>query len=401
MDAYIYEAIRTPRGMAKKEGSLASVKPIKLVSQLLAAMENHHSFDKALVEDLILGCVTQVNDQGANIAKISALYAEWPESISGVTINRFCASGLDAVGMAALKTHSRMENVVLAGGVESVSRVPMFADKGAWFVDEEVRVQTGFVQMGISADIIASLEGFSRSQLDEYAVQSQERAAAARRNNRFSRSLVPVYDDEKNLLLDHDELIRENSSTETLSKLTPSFIKFGVGEAEDKIYRAFPELNKIEYLHHAGNSPSLADGASLLLVGNKEAAHSLEMKPRARIIGAVNAAASPYLLTGGQTATEKVLEKTKLSVEDIDLFEYNEAFAATVLKYIRDLNIDVEKINVNGGAISMGHALGATGGMLVATMLDELERQEKKRGLIAVSGGGGTGTALIIERIES
>lgn len=400
MDAFIYDAIRTPRGMAKDEGSLATVKPIKLVSQLLQALESRHSFNKELVEDIVLGCVTQVNGQGANIAKIAALYAKWPVSVSGITVNRFCASGLDAVAMAALKTHSGMENVVLAGGVESVSNVSMFADKGAWFADEEVRIRTGFVQMGVSADIIASLEGFTRSQLDEYAVQSQQRAANATKNHHFARAIIPIYDDEGNLLLDQDELIRENSTTEKLSKLQPSFIKYGVGEAEGEIYRTFPELSEITHLHHPGNSPALADGASLLLIGSKSAEHSLGIKPRAKIIGVATAAASPFLLTGGQAATMKVLEKTNLSVEEIDLFEYNEAFAATVLKYMRDLKIDQEKINVNGGAISMGHALGATGGMLVATLLDELERRGKKRGLIAVSGGGGTGTAMIIERIE-
>ncbi|WP_301107158.1 acetyl-CoA C-acyltransferase [Sporosarcina sp.] len=399
MGAYIYEAIRTPRGAGKASGSLASVQPIQLISTLLHALEERHSFDKTLIEDFVLGCVTQVKDQGADLAKIAAIYAGLPESVSGVTINRFCASGLDAVGMAAAKVQAGFENVVLAGGVESVSRVPMLSDKGAWYADPEVSKKTGFVQMGVSADVIAALEGFSRRELDEYAVESQKRSAYARDKGYFVSSIIPIYDENRNLLLDQDELIRENSTVESLAALTPSFIKYGIGEAEDKIYEAFPSLGKIEHLHHPGNSPSLADGASLVVVGNKQSGEALNMKPRAKIIGVANTSASPYLLTGGQAACKKVLDQTNLSFDDIDVIEYNEAFAATVLKFIHDERIDPSKVNVNGGAISMGHALGGTGGMLIATILDELERTEKKRGLVAISGGGGVGTALILERV--
>lgn len=399
MDAYIYEAIRTPRGAGKDSGSLASVKPIQLVDALIDALKTRHSFDLSLFEDFVLGCVTQTKDQGADLAKVSALYAGLPESVSGVTINRFCASGLDAVGMAAAKVHSGLENIVLAGGVESVSRVPMLSDKGAWYADPEVSKKTGFVHMGVSADIIATLEGFSRTELDDYAVQSQQRAHQATEKGYFKSSIIPVYDENKNLLLENDELIRKDTNSETLAKLTPSFLKVGVGVAENKVYEAFPELDQVKFSHHPGNSPSLADGASLLIVGNKDAEEKLNLKPRAKILGVANTAASPYLLTGGQAASKKVLQQTNLSFEEIDLIEYNEAFAATVLKFIKDEKIDPEKINVNGGAISMGHALGGTGGMLLATILDELERRDQKLGLVAISGGGGVGTAMIIERI--
>ncbi|PIC67559.1 acetyl-CoA C-acyltransferase [Sporosarcina sp. P16a] len=396
--AYIYDAIRTPRGAGKESGALASVPPIQLISTLIHALEERHSFDKALIEDFVLGCVTQVKDQGADLAKISALYARLPETVGGVTINRFCASGLDAVGMAAAKVQAGFEQVVLAGGVESVSRVPMLSDKGAWFSDPDVSKKTGFVQMGVSADIIASLEGFTREELDEYAVQSQERAAYARDYGYFDSSIVPVYDEKGTLLLANDELIRE-STVDSLAGLTPSFIKWGVGPAEEQIYEAFPKLEAIEHMHHPGNSPSLADGAALLVVANEKSGEALGMKPRARIVGVANTSASPYLLTGGQAASHKVLAQTGLSFNDMDLIEYNEAFAATVLKLIRDEKIDSTKINVNGGAISMGHALGGTGGMLLATILDELDRIDGKYGLVAISGGGGVGTAIVVERI--
>lgn len=396
--AYIYEAIRTPRGAGKESGALASIPPIQLVSALILELQERHSFDQALIEDFVLGCVTQVNDQGADLAKISAIYAGLPKTVGGVTINRFCASGLDAVGMAAAKVQAGFEQVVLAGGVESVSRVPMLSDKGAWFADPDVSKKTGFVQMGVSADIIASLDGFTRQELDEYAVQSQERASYAREHGYFDSSIVPIYGGDGTLLLDQDELIRV-STVEGLAELTPSFIKWGVGSAEAQIHEAFPALEKIEYMHHPGNSPSLADGAALLVVANEQGGATLGMKPRARIVGVANTSASPYLLTGGQAASRKVLKQTNLNFDDMDLIEYNEAFAATVLKFIRDEEIDPAKINVNGGAISMGHALGGTGGMLLATILDELDRIDGKYGLVAISGGGGVGTAIIVERV--
>lgn len=399
MDAYIYDAVRTPRGSARSDGSLTTVKPIQLISMLIAEVTKRNNLDKDFIEDIILGCVTQTNEQGANIGKIAALWAGLPDTVSGTTVNKFCASGLEATAIAALKTHAATEEVVLAGGVESVSRVPMFSDKGAWFADDEVRRKTGFVQMGVSADLIATLEGFSRTELDEYAQASQERSQVATENNYFNNSLIPIKSEDGSVLLDHDELIRKDSSLEKLAELSPSFEKFGVGDAEEEIYKTFEMLEKITYKHHPGNSPSLADGASLLVIGNKASGDKLQMQPKAKIISVASAAANRFLLTGGQVAAQKVLKQANLSVKDIDLFEYNEAFSATVLKFIKDMNIDPTLINVNGGAIAMGHALGATGGMLVMTLIDELERRDLKRGLVAVSGGGGIGTALIVERI--
>ncbi|WP_211274933.1 acetyl-CoA C-acyltransferase [Bacillus marinisedimentorum] len=400
MDAYIYDAVRTPRGAAKKTGSLAAVEPISLVTQLLAALEKRNQLEKQSVEDIVLGCVTQVKEQGANIAKIASLMAEWPESTAGITVNRFCTSALDAVSMAAMKVHSGSEDIVVGGGVESLTRVRMFSDEGAWYADPEVRKKTNFVQMGVSADLIATLEGFERTQLDEYGAMSHERATFARNHQYFSRSLVPVYHAGNQLALDHDELIRDHATTDSLAKLEPSFKAFGAGEAEEAIFTAFPELKEINYLHHPGNSPSLADGASLVLVGNKHAESALGLRPRARIAAVTTASTNPLLLTGGQAATEKILAKTGFSVNDIDLFEYNESFAATVLKYMRDLEIDPDKINVNGGVIAMGHAMGATGSILTTILLEELERRDLFRGLVAVSGGGGVGTAMIIERVS-
>ncbi|PWA09423.1 acetyl-CoA C-acyltransferase [Pueribacillus theae] len=400
MDAYIYDAVRTPRGAARKTGALVSITPINLLSQLFSSLHKRQQWDQELVEDIVLGCVTQVNDQGANIAKIAAIAANLPESIAGITVNRFCSSALDAVGIAAQKTNAGSEHIVLAGGIESISRVPMFADNGAWYRDPEVSKKTNFIQMGVSADIIATLEKFERQQLDEYAIQSHERAAFARRNQYFSNSIVPIYDTENNIVLENDELIRENSTVGSLAQLVPVFGKVGAGLAEEAIYRDFPQLDgKINHLHHPGNSPSLADGASLLLIGNKQAEEKLGIRPRARIVAVTSASTNPLLLTGGQTATEKILAKTDFSVDDIDLFEYNESFAATVLKYMRDLGINENKLNVNGGVIATGHAMGATGGMLIITLLDELERKNLQRGLVAISGGGGVGTAMIIERV--
>lgn len=398
MDAYIYNAVRTPRGSARKTGALVSITPINLLIHLFSAIKNRHNWNQELVEDIVLGCVSQVNGQGANIAKIASLVADLPESIAGITVNRFCSSALDAVGIAALKTNSGSEHLVLAGGVESISNVPMFADNGAWFNDSEVSRKTNYIHMGVSADIIATIEKFEREQLDEYAVRSHERADFARRNHYFSQSIVPILDKDNQIVLDHDELIRANSTVDSMVELNPVFGEMVPNSLKESIYRRFT-IKNIHHLHHPGNSPALADGASLLLIGNKQAEDKLGLRPRAKIVAVTSASTDPLLLTGGQMATQKILAKTGLSVNDIDLFEYNESFSATVLKYIRDLNIPENKINVNGGVIAMGHAMGATGGMLVATLVDELERRDLLRGLVAVSGGGGLGTAIIIERV--
>jgi acetyl-CoA C-acetyltransferase len=398
MNAYILDAVRTPRGAAKKSGALRDVKPIELLAQLLAALQERNQLETSRVDDIVLGCVTQINEQGANLAKIASLYAGWHESVSGVTLNRFCASGLDAVGYAALKIHAGMDQLVVAGGVESVSRTPMFADEGAWFADPEVSEAVRFVHMVISADIMASLERFEREELDHLAMQSHLRAARAERESLFTQSRIPVRARDGSVLLDRDELIREDTSMEKLSQLEPSARKIGMGNAKEWTQARYSNLAEVVHLHHSGNSPSLADGASLLLIGNEKMARTENLRPRARIIAIANTASDPLLLTGGQKATEKVLAQAGLQASEIDLFEVNEAFAATVLKYQRDLKIDPDKINPYGGAIAMGHALGATGGMLVTTLLDALEHRGLKRGLIAISGGAGVGTAMIIER---
>ncbi len=399
MEAYILDAVRTPRGAAKKSGSLSSQKPIELAAAVLRAIQSRNRLDTAQVEDIVMGCVTQTKEQGADLARIAALYAGWSYLASGVTLNRFCASGLDAIGYAALKVGSGMEQLVAAGGVESVSRVPMFADEGAWFSDPIVSAATDFVHMGVSADLMATLEGFEREELDEYAVESHQRAAWARDCGRFAQSLIPVENGEQQLLLDRDELIRDDSTVERYAEFEPSFAQIGAGRATEAIEARFSAARSMRYVHHRGNSPSLADGASLLLIGSREKAAELGLTPRARIVAVANAAADPLLLTGGQVATEKVLSKAGLTPQEIDLFECNEAFAATVLKYERDLGIDSERLNPNGGAIAMGHALGATGGMLMTTLLDELERREARRGIVAISGGAGVGTAILIERV--
>jgi len=401
MDAYIVDAVRTPRGKASPKGSLRSVKPVKLLDPLYKALQERNQLDTQEVEDILLGCVTQTGEQGADIAKISALYAGWSEHISGTTLNRFCASGLDAIHLAASKVHSGMEDLLVSGGVESVSRVPMFSDKGAWFADPEVNKATRFVHMGISGDLIANLEGFSRQELDEYAIRSQQRAAKATEAGYFSPSLIPIRDSEGNALLTKDELIRGSSTTEQLAEFPPTFEKIDPQGAQYRALKRYPELKAFEFLHHKGNSPALADGAALLLLANKAKAQELQLPIRARILSFANCSVEPILmLTGGQLAVQKALKKAGLSPQDIDLFEFNEAFAATVLKFQRDLNIDPEKLNPNGGTIAMGHALGATGGMLMATLLDELERRELRYGVVAISGGAGVGAATVIERIS-
>lgn len=401
MEAYIYDAVRSPRGSSKKQGALSSIPPTALLSQLFYALDKRLQLKLKHVDDIILGCVTQVKEQGGNIGKVAALAANLPVAISGMTVNRYCASSLEAVNIAATKVHSKSEDLIIAGGVESISRVPMFSDEASYFSDREIIQKTQFVQMGVSADIIATLERFSRTELDEYAAESHRRAFLATKNNYFSRSLVPIFDEDNNLLLDHDELIRGETTAESFKQLVPVFSKFVHEDTIAVIKENFPAITELSHLHHPGNSPALADGASLLLIGNKMAQKKLDRKPRARIIGCTSAATNPLLLTGGQAAVEKLLTKFGFSKNDMDLIEYNESFAATVLKFRRDFNIDSDKLNVNGGIIAMGHAMGATGGMLIINLLEELERRDLKRGLVAASGSGGVGCAIIIERVLS
>ena len=397
MDAYIYDAVRTPRGSTRKNGSLHEVEPIELVKQLFDALQTRNNNLTPAIEDVILGCVTQIKDQGTNIAKTAVTYAGLPYSIPGMTITRFCTSGLDAISIAATKVHSASQNVIVAGGVESVSRVPMFSDNGAWFNVPHVSEQTKFLHMGISADLMAQLANVNRQQLDAYAVRSHHLAATAQKENRFLHTVVPVHHKEE-VVLSHDELVREDSSINTLANFEPSFAPFLTKQQSATIKSEFPALTEFQHVHHVGNSPSLADGAALLVIGNEEAQWQLKKQPIAKIIGTLSIAEHPMLLLGGQSAAEKLLEKYGFTIDDMDVIEFYEAYAATAVKAMQDWNVVEEKFNPNGGVIATGHALGATGAMMVCSLLDELLHRNGKYGLVTLSGGGGVGTAMIIEK---
>lgn len=400
MEAYIFDAIRTPRGKGKKTGPLHEVKPIDLVANLLKALAQRNQLNTAEVEDIILGCVTPVGDQGADIAKTAALYAGWDQKVSGVQINRFCASGLEAVNLAAMKIRSGWSDLVVAGGVESMSRVPMGSDGGAWFMDPEVNAKVGFIPQGVSADLIATLEGFTREDVDNYAVRSHKLAANARKNGYFQKSIIPVTDKNGVNILDYDDLVREDTSLQTLSTLQPSFQMMGEMGFDFVAQMKYPTVEKVQHVHHAGNSSGIVDGAALVLIGSKEKGEKLGLTPRARIVSiGVTSDEPTIMLQGPAPATRIALERAGLTVADIDLFEMNEAFASAVLKFQKELNIPDEKLNVNGGAIALGHPLGATGAMLIGTILDELERRNLRRGLVTLCVGGGMGVATIIERV--
>ncbi|MEV0106610.1 acetyl-CoA C-acetyltransferase [Nocardia sp. NPDC050799] len=400
-EAYIYEAIRTPRGRNKK-GSLHSVKPIDLTTGLVQELRNRFpNLDEDRISDLILGVVSPVGDQGSDIARTTVLTAGLPETVGGVQINRFCASGLEAVNMAAQKVRSGFEDLVLAGGVESMSRVPMGSDGGAWMLDPATNYDTYVVPQGISADLIASIEGFSREDVDAYAVRSQELAAKATTGGYFAKSIVPVKDINGLTVLDRDEHMRPGTTLEDLAKLNPSFAGIGeMGGFDAVALQKYHFVEKIDHVHHGGNSSGIVDGAALVLVGTEEAGKASGLTPRARIVAtATSGADSTIMLTGPTPASRKVLAKAGLTVDDIDLFEINEAFASVVLKFQKDLQIPDEKLNVNGGAIAMGHPLGATGAMITGTMIDELERRNARYALITLCIGGGMGVATIIERV--
>jgi len=399
-EAFVYDAIRTPRGRGKSSGSLYEVKPVRLLTTLLHEMQRRHDLDTSQVEDVVVGCVTPVGDQGAVIAKTAALAAGWALDVPGVQINRFCASGLEAVNMAAQKVRSGWEELVVAGGVESMSRVPMGSDGGAWALDPQTNLATSFVPQGIGADLIATLDGFSREMVDEFGVASHRKAAAAQRDGYFGRSLVPVRDDLGLAILERDETIRADTSVEKLGQLQPSFAKAGAMGYDAVALRKYPQVERIEHVHHAGNSSGIVDGAALVLVGSEEAGKRLGLSPRARIVSAALVGTDPtIMLTGPMPATRKALRKAGLDIDDIDLFEVNEAFAAVVMRFMRELDVPEEKINVNGGAIAMGHPLGATGAMLLGTLIDELERRALRRGLVTLCVGGGMGIATIVERL--
>ena len=402
-DAFIYDAIRTPRGRGKKTGSLHEVKPVTLVSGLLQELpERHPNLITNEVDDVILGCVTPVGDQGADIARTAVLASGFGEQVGGVSLNRFCASGLEAVNQAAARVRSGWEDLIVAGGVESMSRVPMASDGGAWAMDPETALNTSFVPQGISADLIATIEGYDRQTVDEYAVLSQDRAATAIAEGRFANSVVPVLDKTGITILDHDEFVRPGTTVESLAGLNPSFEVMGeIGGFDAVALQEFVEVEKIEHVHHAGNSSGIVDGAGLVLIGTEEAGTRHGLTPRARIVSTAVTGSNPtIMLTGPAPAAKKALAKAGLTIDDIDLVEMNEAFAAVVLKFLKDMgDLPVERVNVNGGAIALGHPLGATGAMILGTLVDELERQQKRYGLATLCIGGGMGVATIVERI--
>jgi acetyl-CoA C-acetyltransferase len=401
-EAYIYEAIRTPRGRGKANGSLHGVKPVTLVTGLIDELRSRHpGLDPNRIDDLILGCVTPVGDQGADIAKTAAIAAGLPDTVGGTQVNRFCASALEAVNQAAQKVRAGWDQLIVAGGVESMSRVPMGSDGGAWAMDPETAYQTYFVPQGIGADLIATTEGFTRDDVDAYAVRSQELAAAAWSGGHFAKSVVPVKDRNGIVLLDHDEHMRPGTTAESLSKLQPSFAGIGeMGGFDAVALQKYHWVERIDHVHHAGNSSGVVDGAALVLVGNEQVGRDLGLTPRARVVAtAVSGADATIMLTGPTPATRKVLATAGLRPQDIDVWELNEAFAAVVLKWVKDFDLPLEKVNVNGGAIAMGHPLGATGAMILGTVVDELERSGGRYGLVTLCIGGGMGLATIIERV--
>ncbi|RIA35776.1 acetyl-CoA C-acetyltransferase [Ectopseudomonas oleovorans] len=399
-EAYIFDAVRTPRGKGKKDGALYSVKPVQLVAGLLNALQTRNDLDTSQVDDIVLGCVTPVGDQGADIAKTAAMVADWDVSVAGVQLNRFCASGLEAVNMGAMKVRSGFEDLVVVGGVESMSRIPMGSDGGAWVMDPETNIHTNFVPQGIGADLIATLEGFSRSDVDAFALRSQQKAARASADGSFGKSLIPVADQNGIVLLDHDEFIRGDSTLEGLGKLKPSFEMMGQMGFDSTALRVYSHVERIEHVHTPGNSSGIVDGAALMLIGSEAKGKELGLKPRARIVATAVTSTDPtIMLTGPAPATRKALAKAGLSIDDIDLFEVNEAFASVVMKFMKDMGVSESKVNVNGGSIAMGHPLGATGCAILGTLLDELEKRQLRYGLATLCVGGGMGIATIIERV--
>ena len=398
--ALIFDALRTPRGKGKADGALHSVKPVTLVAGLLTALQQRTALDTSQVDDVVLGCVTPIGDQGSDIAKTAVQVAEWVVSVAGVQINRFCASGLEAVNLGAMKVRSGFEDLVVVGGVESMSRVPMGSDGGAWALDPQTNLQGHFTPQGIGADLIATLEGFSRQDVDAYALHSQQKAARARADGSFNKSLVPVQDQNGIILLDHDEFIRAESTLEGLAKLKPSFEMMGQMGFDATALRVYSHVERINHVHTPGNSSGIVDGAALMLIGSEAKGRALGLQPRARIVATAVTSTDPtIMLTGPAPATRKALAKAGLRVEDIDLFEVNEAFASVVLKFIKDMAVDPDKVNVNGGSIAMGHPLGATGCAILGTLLDELETRRLRYGLATLCVGGGMGIATIIERL--
>jgi acetyl-CoA C-acetyltransferase len=400
-EAYIFDHVRSPRGRGKANGSLHAVTPIKLAGQVLAAIRDRNELDTALVDDVVLGCVAPVGEQGADIARVAVMDCGYAESVPGKQINRFCASGLEAVNSAAAQIMSGQSDVAIGGGVESMSRVPMMSDGGAWATDPQVAFNSYFVPQGISADLIATKYGISRRDLDVYSEESQKRAAHSWKQGWFNGSVLPIKDHLGRVLLAHDEHMRPEATADSLGELNPAFVIPGEQAGFDAVVlQKYPEIESIIHSHTAGNSSGIVDGAAAVLLGNAEAGQRMGLKPRARIRAFSSIGSEPtIMLTGPAPATEKVLKRAGMSTSDIDLFELNEAFAAVVLRYMNQLNIAHDKINVNGGAIAMGHPLGATGAMILGTVLDELERRDLSTALVTLCIGAGMGTATIIERV--
>ncbi|MEM8785707.1 MAG: acetyl-CoA C-acetyltransferase [Pseudomonadota bacterium] len=399
-DCYIYDHVRTPRGRGKKDGSLHEVTALQLATQALEAIRDRSELDTSAVDDVVLGCVSPVGEQGADIARTAVLNADWDESVSGVQINRFCASGLEATNMAAAQVMAGQAEMTVGGGVEAMSRVPMGSDGGALAIDPEIALKSYFVPQGVSADMIATLYGFSRDDVDAYAVESQKRSANSWENGYFKKSVVPVKDSLGLTILDHDEHMRPDASMQSLASLNPSFAMMGDFGFDSVITQRYPEVEKVNHVHTPGNSSGIVDGAAAILLGNKEIGEKLGLKPRARIKAFSSIGSEPsIMLTGPEFVARKALARAGMEVDDIDLYELNEAFASVVLRFMQSLDIDHGKINVCGGAIAMGHPLGATGAMILGTVLDELERTGKGTALATLCVGGGMGSATIIERL--
>jgi acetyl-CoA C-acetyltransferase len=400
-DAFIYDHVRTPRGRGKQDGALHEVTALNLATQALAAIKTRNKLDAALVDDVVLGCVDPVGEAGGDIARVAAISAGYGNGVPGVQINRFCASGLDAVNFAAAQVMSGQHEMAIGGGVESMSRVGIGASGGAWPVDPSIAIKSYFMPQGISADLIATKYGFSRDDVDAYAVESQKRAATAWEEGRFKKSVLPVKDVNGITILAKDEHMRPNTTMQSLGQLQPSFVQMGeLGGFDAVAVQAHPEVEAVNHVHHAGNSSGIVDGAAAVLVGSKKAGRDAGLKPRARIKAFANIGSEPALmLTGPVDVTQKILKKAGMKFKDIDLVEVNEAFASVVLRYLQAFNLDLAKVNVNGGAIALGHPLGATGAMILGTVLDELERRDLETALVTLCIGAGMGTATIIERV--
>jgi acetyl-CoA C-acetyltransferase len=400
-EAYIYDAVRTPRGKGKSDGALHEVTPLKLATDILAALRDRSNLDTALVDDVVLGIVSPTKEQGSDLARVAVINADYAETVAGVQINRFCASGLEAVNMAAAQVMAGQSNFTVGGGVESMSRVPMGSDSGAWANDPTIAFKSYFTPQGIGADTIATKWGFSRADVDAFAVESQKRAATAWKEGRFSKSVVPVKDQIGQTLLDRDEHMRPDTTMQSLAGLNAAFEKLGAETGFDGVMlQRYPELERITHVHHAGNSSGIVDGAAAILIGSKEAGEKAGLKPRAKIRAFTSIGSEPsIMLTGPEKVTRKLLARAGMKTSDIDLWELNEAFASVVMLYMKLLEIPHDRINVNGGAIAMGHPLGATGAMILGTLLDELERRDLETGLATLCVGAGMGTATIIERV--